>query len=170
MNQAIGWFAALDVLITGLSASIGYSRTCCRRALTVVIAASRFGADGELQRDLAARVHALARHLGHAFDAFELLLLLLDDLLFDFLRAGAGPGGLDRERGDLHVRDELDRHPADGDQAEHHQQDHEDRDLDGVLDEVLDETHAEGSGFKGGQLSAFSYGLGIEIADRQAER
>ena len=41
MNQAIGWFSLFAVLMTGLSASIGYSRTCCRRAFTVVMAASR---------------------------------------------------------------------------------------------------------------------------------
>ena len=40
----------------------------------------------------AAPVVALAGHLGDALDALELLLLLLDDLPLDLLRAGAGPG------------------------------------------------------------------------------
>jgi hypothetical protein len=34
INQAIGRSAALEALITGSSASIGYSATCCRRLLT----------------------------------------------------------------------------------------------------------------------------------------
>ena len=59
------------------------------------------GADGELERHPAHRVHALGGHLADAFDALELLLLLLNDLALDLLRAGAGPDGFDRQRRDL---------------------------------------------------------------------
>ena len=96
------------------------------------------GADGELHRDHAAGVHALRRELRDALDARELLLLLDDDFLLDFLRAGAGPAGFDRDRRNLHLGRELHRHPDQRDDAEQRDQQHADGDLHRIADEGFD--------------------------------
>jgi hypothetical protein len=69
------------------------------------------GADQELERDAPHGVHALGRHLGEAFDALELLLLLLNDFALDFLRACTTPYRFDGERGNLHLGRKLFGHP-----------------------------------------------------------
>ena len=141
MNQAIGRSDAFDVLITGRSASTGYSRTCCRRALTVVMAASRLvpiaNSSVIVPRESVLSLDILVT------PSTPLSCSSCSSMISFSISCGLAPGQTVSivQRGDLHVGDELDRHPADGDQPEHHQQDHEDRDLDGVLDEVLDEAH-----------------------------
>ena len=99
-------------------------------------------ADVELEREPADAIHALAGHLAHPLDALELLLLLLDDLALDLLRARAGPARLDGDRRDLHLRCELHGHANERDGAEERDQEDADRDLDGVLDAGLEESHA----------------------------
>ena len=74
--------------------------------------------DGKLQRDPPHRVHAFGSHLPHAFDALQLLLLLVDDLFFDFFGAGTGPRRFDRQRGNFHFRRKLHRHREDRQNAE----------------------------------------------------
>ncbi len=99
------------------------------------------GPDGELHRDPAHRVHRLGRHLGDALDPFELLLLLLDDLALDLLRAGPRPARLDGDRRDLDLGCELGRHPEDGDEPEEGHQQDADRHFDAVADEGFDQGH-----------------------------
>ena len=89
-------------------------------------------ADQEFQRDPSQRVRAFGRHLGDAFDALELLFLLDDDLLLDFLRTCSRPTRFDRDRGRLHLRRQLHGHPREGDPAEQCHQQHTDQHLGGI--------------------------------------
>ncbi len=74
-------------------------------------------ADEELQRDPCHRVHRLAGHFSHALDTLQLLFLFLRDLAFDFLWACSRPSRFDRDRRGLDFRDQLHRHPQDGDRC-----------------------------------------------------
>ena len=104
MNQAMNRSERFDVLMTGSSASSGYSRHLLQPRAHHQQRLVHVGVDGELEDDPPHRVHALGRHLLHAFDALQLLFLLLDDFLFDFLRARAGPARFDRDASEFRRR------------------------------------------------------------------
>ena len=98
-------------------------------------------ADLEFQRDGAGRVLAFGSHLRQALDALQELLLLADDLAFDFLRAGARPARGDGDRRDLHLRRQLHGHAQQRNDAEQRDDQHADRDFDRIVDKGLDESH-----------------------------
>jgi hypothetical protein len=102
------------------------------------------GADGKLHLDRAGRVARLAGELDEPFDAAELFLERLDELLLDFLGARPQPPRLDGDRRNLDLRRQLHRHREDRQRAEQgHQQDPDGR-LDGIRDAGGDQVHGVG--------------------------
>ena len=100
------------------------------------------GADLELHRDTPGAVTRCAPELDHTGNTLQLLLLAIDDLLLDFLRAGTRPAGID---GDGRFRDfggELNGDLKQGDQAEQGDEDDADSDLDRITDRKVGDLHA----------------------------
>ena len=99
------------------------------------------GAHGELERDRAARVGALAGQLHEPFHAAQLLLERLDKFPLHLLRAGAAPAGFHGDRGNLHLRGQLHRHGDQCEAAEQDQQQDADGDFHRVGDAGRDQVH-----------------------------
>ena len=100
-------------------------------------------ADVELQRDLRSAQFGRGGHLPQALERLELLLLLDQDRLLDFLRTAARPDGADGHDRPLDVGRQLDRNRRQGNHPEQNDQDHADGDLDRILNGEADQIHAQ---------------------------
>ncbi len=71
----------------------------------------------KFQDHAAPGIETFASHLNEPLDPFQLFLLLGDDLFLDFLRAGAGPPGLNSDFDLFNFGGQLDRNAEKGDEA-----------------------------------------------------
>ena len=96
--------------------------------------------DGEFHAHGATGVIAPGTHADHALHVLELLLQLLDDLVFHLVRAGARPADRHRNGRNAHFGRQLHRHLPQRDRAEQHDDDHAGGDFHRIADTEVNQS------------------------------